>query len=140
VSHTGQATYIVPRLPSVLSCAVLPAGSHLGAPRTWVPGARASECRSIGTHSALSLGRARVSWVEQVSPPQLAPQSLPLLWPDALRLRTFHSSFHTPSPGNPLIGSTYSDVTTLLPRRLLPSPSQARPRRATGAPLPRQEW
>lgn len=42
--------------------------------------------------------------------------------PGALRLRTFHSSFHAPSPGEPVIGSAEPDVTTSFPPSGLPLP------------------
>ncbi|XP_022346428.1 collagen alpha-1(I) chain-like [Enhydra lutris kenyoni] len=56
--------------------------------------------------------------------------------PGALRLRTFHSSFHAPSPAQPPIGSAKSDVTSSSPSRPRPSPARDQPERATGAPLP----
>lgn len=56
--------------------------------------------------------------------------------PGALRIRTFHSSFHAPSPGQSSIGSAKSDVTASSPSRPRPSPSREEPERAIGAPLP----
>lgn len=62
----------------------------------------------------------------------------------ALRLRTFHSSLHTPSSGQSLIGHTWSDVTAsffLSPLHPRPRPPQASPRLAIGVPLPqRMGW
>lgn len=64
----------------------------------------------------------------------------------ALRLRTFHSSLHTPSSGQPLIGYTWSDVSAsfLFPHPpAFPCPSLSLPRPVRGmqlgCPSPR-EW
>lgn len=108
--QVGQATYIEPKVPiHALRCC--PFGPFLPTERQG-PGSCVSGLSGRpggGAQQNLSLSRSRHS---------LCCRS----GPGALRLRTFHSSFHAPSLGYPLIGSAKSDVTALLPLWLRPSP------------------
>ena len=136
-AREGQATYIEPRVP----IGDLPRGppgsfppTERHGPGSEVPGL--SGRRGGGARQDLSLRGAKANWQ---SGPHLPSSLLSLCrcsGPGALRLRTFHSSFHAPSPGQPLIGSAESDVTASFPRRLRPSPSQVELVRSTGAPFP----
>lgn len=130
-----------PRCLSVLSDAVL-SGSSCPRSATAVgpgwqgsAGARAEAPNRISASAERRRARQSVSHL---------PRSLSLYsvsGPGALRLRTFHSSFHAPSLGHSLIGSSESDVTALLPPPASgPAPPSSRfePERAIGAPHPQR--
>ena len=123
VSRASQATYIEPSVP----IRALPRGP----PCTFPP----TECHCPGSEMPGLSGRrgGGAAGISASAEPRRAGQSGPHLPssfrsfcrcsdPGALRLRTFHSSFYAPSPGEPVIGSAEPDVTTSFPRRLRPSP------------------
>lgn len=93
-----------------------------GAPRPWVPGARAQQAPRQRGPPGSQPPPSRAEQGGEASPPSSLLRLGRRSGPGALRLRTFHSSFHAPSAGQPLIGSAEPDVNTSLPRRPRPSP------------------
>lgn len=136
VPHAGQATYIKPRMPSGSVLRGLQARSYPGSATDVGQG-----CRGLPGNGA---EREPAGWSRVSSPSSLLSLGR-CSGGGALRLRTFHSSLHTPSSGQPLIGYTWSDVTVSFLPPLPPSlsmpdplPPQASPRRAIGVPLPQR--
>lgn len=133
VPHAGQATYIKPRMPSggVLRGLQARPGSATDVGRG---------CRGL---PGIGTEREPAGWSRVSSPSSLLSLGR-CSGGGALRLRTFHSSLHTPSSGQPLIGYTWSDVTASFPppphppslSMPVPLPPQASPRRAIGVLLP----
>lgn len=137
VPHAGQATYIKPRMPSGGVLHGLQARSYLGSAKDVGRG-----CRGLPGDGA---EREQAGW-SRVSRPSSLLSLGRCSGGGALRLRTFHSSLHTPSSGQPLIGYTWSDVTAsfLFPHPpAFPCPSLSLPRPVRGmqlgCPSPR-EW
>lgn len=136
VPHAGQATYIKPRMPSggVLRGLQARPGSATDVGRG---------CRGL---PGIGTEREPAGWSRVSSPSSLLSLGR-CSGGGALRLRTFHSSLHTPSSGQPLIGYTWSDVTASFPPPPPPQPFHARPSPSPGqskacnwgAPPPR-EW
>lgn len=142
VPHAGPATYIKPRMPGGGVLRGLQAHSYPGSATD--VGRR---CRGLPGDGA---EREPAGWSRVSSPSSLLSLGR-CSGGGALRLRTFHSSLHTPFSGQPLIGYTWSDVTASFvspPPHLttslsmpVPLPPQASPRRAIGEPLPqRMGW
>lgn len=93
-----------------------------GAPRPWVPGARAQQAPRQRGPPGSQPPPSRGEQGREASPPSSLLRLCRRSGPGALRLRTFHSSFHAPSAGQPLIGSAEPDVNTSWPHRPRPSP------------------
>lgn len=110
-----------PGCSSVLSGAVLPAPSR--PPRATALGPRCQGSAGAGAEAPARISAsAEPNRTERASPPSSLLRLCRRSGPGALRLRTFHSSFHALSAGQPLIGSARPDVNTSLPRRPRPSP------------------
>lgn len=139
VPHAGPATYIKPRMPGGGVLRGLQAHSYPG--RATDVGRR---CRGLPGDGA---EREPAGWSRVSSPSSLLSLGR-CSGGGALRLRTFHSSLHTPSSGQPLIGYTWSDVTASFvspPPHLttpFPCPSLSLPRPVQdvqlGSPSPRE--
>lgn len=128
VPHAGQATYIKPRMPSggVLRGLQARPGSATDVGRG---------CRGL---PGIGTEREPAGWSRVSSPSSLLSLGR-CSGGGALRLRTFHSSLHTPSSGQPLIGYTWSDVTASFPPHptppAFPCPSLSLPRPVQGVQL-----
>lgn len=134
--RAGQATYSEPRAPIVLSRAVLPARSRRGELWPWLRGARAPRAPGAGARRTSAPAEPRRAGLRGPRLPSSRLRRGRCSGRGALRLRTFHSSFHAPSPAQSPIGSAKSDVSASSPSRPRPSPARDKPERATGAPLP----
>lgn len=129
----------MPRVPSGAVLRSLPARSHPGSAKDVSRG-----YRGLPGDGARAGAGGVAGWSGLSSPSSLLSLGR-CSGGGALRLRTFHSSLHTPSSGQPLIGYTWSDVTAsfllLPPPHPRPLPPQASPRLAIGVPLPqRMGW
>lgn len=138
VPHAGPATYIKPRMPGGGVLRGLQAHSYPGSATD--VGRR---CRGLPGDGA---EREPAGWSRVSSPSSLLSLGR-CSGGGALRLRTFHSSLHTPFSGQPLIGYTWSDVTASfvsppppphhLPFHAGPSPSPGQSKACNwGAPPP----